>query len=132
MDGALKNKFRISNMNDKCIIKLQEYCNFSPEVFKIPIIPKPLCKNEECHNNVNHFVNTYGGKRITGYYLITNLYDDNYGCAIYHSIWENTFGNFIDITPFEDNRKYNIFSPSLGNNYYSGIVYDGVKFFPYD
>jgi hypothetical protein len=48
-----------------------------------------------------------------------------YGCAIYHSIWKNTYGNLIDITPFEDSREYNMFSVLNSTEYYSGIVYNG-------
>lgn len=132
MDGALKRKFRTSNLTDRCLIHLQKYCHFSNQIFKIPIIHKPLCKFANCHNNVSHYVKTYGGERVVGYYLITDLYDDNYGCAIYHSIWKNTFGVMVDITPFEDNREYNIFTICNNKQYYSGIVYDGNDCFEYE
>lgn len=125
MGGLLKRKFRISLPEDKCVIKLQEYCKFSSILLKVPIIKKPLCIDANCHNNVNHYVNTYGGKKISGYYLITDIEDDTYGCAIYHSIWKNTYGDLIDITPFDDGRKYNIFSVSNATKCYSGVAYDG-------
>lgn len=128
MDGALKRKFRISLPDDNCVIKLQKYCKFSNELLKIPIVSKPLCVHANCHNNVNHYVSTYGGKKISGYYLITDVDDENYGCAIYHSIWKNTYDEIIDITPFEDNREYNIFSTLNSNDYYSGVLYDGEDF----
>lgn len=128
MDGVLKRIFRQSFPNDECVIELYHYCKFSPELIKVPVIAKPLCKNENCHRNVNHYVRTYGGKKISGYYLITDVNNSNYGCAIYHSVWENTYGNIIDITPFDDNREYNIFSIMDSNDYYSGIVYDGNNF----
>jgi hypothetical protein len=57
--------------------------------------------------------------------LITDTEDDTYGCAIYHSIWKNTYEDLIDITPFEDGRSYNMFSVLNNTEYYSGIVYDG-------
>lgn len=132
MGGALNKKYRTSRITDRCLIKLKEYCNFSPEILKVPVIPKPLCKVADCHNNVNCYVNTYGGERIDGYYLITDLFDDNCGCAIYHSVWKNTFGNIVDITPFDDKREYNIFSISKSKDYYSGIIYDGSGYFPYE
>ncbi len=125
MDGVLKRKFRISLPNDECVIKLQEYCKFSSTLLEIPVIPKPLCVDANCHNNVNHYVETYGGEKISGYYFITDTEDVNYGCAIYHSIWKNTYGNFLDITPFEDGREYNMFSVTNTTEYYSGVVYDG-------
>lgn len=124
MDGQLR-EFRTSFPEDKCIIKLQEYCKFSLTLLKIPVVKKPLCIHANCHNNVNQYVSTYGGEKISGYYLITDINNDSFGCAVYHSIWKNTYGELIDITPFEDDRKYNMFSIFNGSNYYSGVVYDG-------
>jgi len=125
MGGVLKRKFRISLPEDKCVIKLQEYCKFSFTLLKIPVISKPLCIDANCHNNVIHYVNTYGGEKISGYYLITDTEDATYGCAIYHSIWKNTYGDLVDITPFEDGREYNMFSVMDTTEYYSGVAYDG-------
>ena len=70
-------------------------------------------------------MNTYGGEKISGYYLITDVDDETYGCAIYHSIWKNTYGDLIDITPFGDEREYNMFSVLDTTEYYSGVAYDG-------
>jgi len=128
MDGVSKRKFRVSIPEDECVIKLQEYCEFSSTLLKIPVVSKPLCADANCHNNVNHYVNTYGGEKISGYYLITDADDETYGCAIYHSIWKNTYGDLIDITPFEDGREYNIFSVLNTVEYYSGILYDGYEY----
>jgi hypothetical protein len=128
MDGVLKRKFRISLPEDECVIKLQEYCKFSSTLLKIPVISKPLCIDANCHNNVNHYVNTYGGEKISGYYLITDVDNDTYGCAIYHSIWKNTYGDLVDITPFEDCREYNMFSVMNTTEYYSGVAYDGTTY----
>jgi hypothetical protein len=127
MDGRLR-KFRLSLPEDMCVIKLQEYCKFSSILLKIPMVEKPLCVDVNCHNNVNHYVNTYGGEKISGYYLITDIEDDTYGCAIYHSIWKNTYGDLIDITPFKDGRKYNMFSVLNINDYYSGVFYNGKEY----
>lgn len=124
MDGVLR-KFRISLPDDECVIKLQEYCKFSFTLLKVPVVSKPLCADANCHNNVNHYVETYGGEKISGYYLITDTEDVNYGCAIYHSIWKNTYGDLVDITPFEDDREYNMFSVSNTEDYFSGVAYDG-------
>lgn len=58
----------------------------------------------------------YGGKVIKGYYFVTNL--DTGSCiAIKHSIYMNTYGEFIDITPFSDNREYNLFLENDKINY---------------
>jgi hypothetical protein len=127
MDGVLR-KFRISLPEDKCVVKLQEYCKFSYTLLKVPVVLKPLCADANCHNNVNHYVNTYGGEKISGYYLITDVDDETYGCAIYHSIWKNTYGDLIDITPFDDGREYNMFSVLDTTDYYSGVAYDGTNY----
>jgi hypothetical protein len=127
MDGVLR-KFRISLPEDECVIKLQEYCKFSHTLLKVPVVSKPLCADANCHNNVSHYVSTYGGEKLSGYYLITDVDDETYGCAIYHSIWKNTYGNLIDITPFGDGREYNIFSVLNTTNYYSGVAYDGKRY----
>jgi hypothetical protein len=127
MGGQLK-KFRISLPEDKCVVKLQEYCKFSFTLLKVPVIEKPLCIGANCHNNVNHYVDTYGGEKIIGYYLITDTDNDSCGCAIYHSIWKNTYGDLVDITPFEDGREYNMFSMSDNIEYYSGVAYDGLNY----
>lgn len=124
MDGVSK-KFRESFPEDRCVLKLQEYCKFSSTLLRIPVISKPLCVSANCHNNVNLYVNTYGGEKISGYYLITDTKNDNFGCAIYHSIWKNTYGNLVDITPFNDGRKYNVFSIIHTEEYHSGVAYDG-------
>lgn len=125
MGGVSKRKFRVSLPEDECVIKLQKYCKFSSILLKVPIISKSLCIDANCHNNVNQYVNTYGGGKISGYYLITDIDNEKYGCAIYHSIWKNTYDKIIDITPFEDGRKYNIFSILDTPEYYSGVVYNG-------
>lgn len=127
MDGVLR-KFRISLPEDECVVKLQEYCKFSHILLKVPVVSKPLCAGANCHNNVNHYVNTYGGEKISGYYLITDVDNDTYGCAIYHSIWKNTYGDLVDITPFEDCREYNTFSVMNTTEYYSGVAYDGTTY----
>jgi hypothetical protein len=127
MDGVLR-KFRISLPEDECVVKLQEYCKFSSILLKVLVVDKPLCADANCHNNVNHYVNTYGGEKISGYYLITDVDDETYGCAIYHSIWKNTYGDLIDITPFDDGRKYNMFSVLDATDYYSGVSYDGKDY----
>ena len=46
----------------------------------------------------------------------------------YHRIWKNTYGNLIDITPFDDGREYNIFSTLDTKEYYSGVVYTGKEY----
>jgi len=58
----------------------------------------------------------YGGGVLKGYYFITDV-KTNTCIAIKHSVYMNTYGDIIDITPFEDNRKYNLFLPNDEINY---------------
>lgn len=109
------NKIFIENYTipEKSDIFLSDFSllNFdSTDFLKIPIIPKPHCTEWNCHNNVLQYVNLYGGERILGYYFIKEI-ETNKIIAIKHSVWENTFNEIIDITPFSDKRKYNIFLP---------------------
>jgi len=127
MGGQLR-KFRLSLPEDECVVKLQEYCKFSLTLLKVPVVYKPLCADANCHNNVNHYVNTYGGEKISGYYLITDVDNETYGCAIYHSIWKNTYGYLVDITPFKDGREYNMFCTMTTDKYYSGVLFNGKNY----
>lgn len=67
---------------------------------------KPMCRELHCHTNVLTYINTYGGDRIIGYYFIKNECNGKYE-AILHSILKKS-NDIIDITPFSDNREYNI------------------------
>lgn len=70
----------------------------------VNVIPKPHCLPLECHNNVDKYVDMYGGKKITGYYLLNDINNINNVCAIKHSVWLNTYDQYIDITPFKTNK----------------------------
>lgn len=124
MGGQLKRKFRVSYPSDGCLTKLQSYCKFSKFIKRIPLIQKPMTTLWNCHNNVELYVSNYGGVKISGYYLITDINDDDIGCAIYHSVWQNTYGDIVDITPFDDNRPFNMFCYSTLDQYYSGVYYE--------
>jgi len=74
----------------------------------VPIIPKPFCKEWDCHNNAIEYTNWYGGTRIIGYYFLRDIHRGGH-IAILHSAiltWENSL---IDITPFTDGRTCNMF-----------------------
>ncbi len=79
-------------------------------VLRVPVVDKPHCLELQCHDNVEKYCNLYGGKKILGYYFISNN-KDNTIIGVKHSIWKNSYGNLIDITPFSDNRTYNSFLP---------------------
>ncbi len=85
----------------------EKYIN---KIYIVPVIKKPNCSELKCHLNVEKYVNSYGGQKILGYYFIVNNHNNKI-IGIKHSIWKNTYGNLIDITPFSDNRRYNIFFP---------------------
>ncbi len=75
----------------------------------VQLTPKPHCRLWNCHTNTLRYVDWYGGKRVLGYYW---LEDRERGkiVALLHSIVERENGQLLDITPFDDNRTYNIFS----------------------
>lgn len=83
----------------------------------------------DCHNNVNKYVNWYGGERIIGYYWLEDI-DHNTFYAISHSI-VNTRNGIRDITPFNDQRPNNLFSSSTHSpleQFSSSRVIYGFKF----
>jgi hypothetical protein len=59
---------------------------------------------------------------VSGYYYLESRWGFQ---AIHHSVWQSPLGDLVDITPFRDGRKYNVFSRSSGervvktNNIYS-------------
>jgi hypothetical protein len=84
---------------------------FGNKPFKVKIERRTNCLENRCHSNVNNYVSMYGGERVNGYYLIFDI-DNNKFLCIRHSIWKNTYGDLIDITPFKDDRKWNLFIES--------------------
>jgi very-short-patch-repair endonuclease len=93
---------------------------FGKTPLKVKLNVKPNCLENNCHNNVDKYVAMYGGIKISGYYLV---YDIDYErlIAIRHSIWKNSHGEVIDITPFSDGRKWNLFIESNKNETYINI-----------
>ncbi len=100
--------YRLPRKNDD-FKNILEYFRNKP--FKVKLIAKPNCFENNCHANVDNYVNMYGGEKIKGYYLIYDI-DSNRFIAIHHSIWKNTYGDIIDITRFSDGREWNLFIES--------------------
>lgn len=75
----------------------------------VPVIPKPHCRLWDCHNNSLYYTTWYGGTRILGYYLLECV-DTGKIVAILHSVIQKENQKMIDITPFDDNRAYNLFA----------------------
>lgn len=100
--------YRLPNKSDD-FSKVIELFRSNP--YKVLVKVKPNCKENNCHDNVDRYVNMYGGDKISGYYLV---YDTDYQrfIAIRHSIWRNTYNEILDITPFSDVRRWNLFIES--------------------
>jgi len=75
----------------------------------VPVIPKPHCKEWDCHNNCLKYTSWYGGVRVLGYYFLQNIETQKY-VAILHSVVRKETGQLLDITPFDDARCYNVFA----------------------
>jgi len=73
----------------------------------VPVTPDASCEYDQCHTNVDYYILSHGGHKVSGYYYLESLWGFQ---AIYHSVWESPEKKLIDITPFKDSRKYNIFS----------------------
>lgn len=77
---------------------------------KVPIMMgKSYYLYDDCHNNVLQHVEIFGGDRVVGFYFIV---ENGVYQAIYHSVWRGSDGNLYDITPYRDQRPYNIFGIS--------------------
>ena len=113
MDSIFKQNIKdtfIPPIDDKDLWEFLSIHDFN-NVVKVPIIPKPLCKINDCHNNVIKFVEKYGGNRVIGYYILKDIKENNY-VGITHSIWDSTKYGLIDITPTIHNYEYNLFIPT--------------------
>lgn len=78
----------------------------------IPVNPDASCEENICHTNVKNYILSHGGVKILGYYFLESAWGYQ---AILHSVWQDNDGNLIDITPFADKRKLNVFA-KLKNN----------------
>lgn len=91
----------------------------------VPVLPDASCEYDQCHTNVDCYILAHGGEKISGYYYLESPWGFQ---AIYHSVWKSPKGNLIDITPYRDSRKYNVFSQLktqriiLANNIYSQFL----------
>jgi hypothetical protein len=103
------------------------------DYFNIKIDPKPLCKINDCHNNVIRYVEKYGGKRVIGLYILKDINDKNY-VGITHSIWDSPKYGLIDITPTTHKYGYNLFCVFNENklSYKRVEYYDGVIFYDFN
>lgn len=93
---------------------------FKSKPISVNLNPKPNCLENNCHNNVDTYINMYGGSKIIGYYLVYDI-DNGRFVAIRHSIWKNSYDEVIDITPFSDDRKWNLFIESIKEETYINI-----------
>lgn len=87
---------------------------------KVKLCVKPNCLENNCHNNIDRYVDMYGGLKISGYYLVYDIDYERF-IAVRHSIWKNSHGEVIDITPFSDGRKWNLFIESDKKKTYINI-----------
>lgn len=94
----------------------------SDRIARVPVEPDVGCTRFNCHNNVLRQVEIFGGRQVTGFYFVEGFDTVQ---AIKHSVWEID-NKLIDITPFNDNRVFNVFAVdkvvnidySVGNMYF--------------
>lgn len=73
----------------------------------VPVRPWVHSARENCHNNSLRYVDWYGGVVIRGYYWVRSR---TCAVAISHSIVRTAANEYIDITPFQDERPSNLFT----------------------
>ena len=89
-------------------------CNFARKlscdyIRAVEVDYEPAYEYDNCHNNVKIHKSIYGGEAIIGWYFIKGF---NTIQAIRHTVWKNE-NRIIDITPFPDKRKHNLFAKSI-------------------
>lgn len=107
MDGKLKHcpELRLPKLNDRLIDFARKLdCTW---IGAVEVSSKPHCREWDCHNNVIKYVDWYGGTKLLGYYLLEEVDTKDY-VAILHSIVRRENNELVDITPFEDERSYNM------------------------
>lgn len=93
--------WRIVDINNNLFYNFYKYMNGSDYIF-LDIENINNYKENDCHNNVNHFLKNNDNSRygkILGYYVLES-YNKNEILAIQHSVIIDLKANFIfDITP---------------------------------
>jgi NUMOD3 motif len=74
---------------------------------EIAVSADASCDENTCHANVDRYILSHGGTRVLGYYMLESAWGYQ---AILHSVWDDDRGNLIDITPFADQRRMNVFA----------------------
>jgi hypothetical protein len=74
---------------------------------QIQVLPDASCDIDMCHNNVSNYITSHGGSKVLGYYLLESIWGYQ---AILHSVWKPETGQMVDITPFSDKRRFNVFA----------------------
>lgn len=124
-----------SNIPDKIDTNVIKFCKTinpksSPEF--IPLHPEPWCKMNECYDNVEHKVETCGGKRQLGWriQIMPDPFPKYMIEAIHHAIWVSEIGKKSDITPILLPANQIVFLPDedtpfngyrVGEKYYALI-----------
>ena len=84
----------IPPVDDKDLREFLSLYNFQ-EPIEVEITPKPLCKINDCHNNVISYISKYGGERIIGYYILKEEGKSNF-VGVTHSVVKKG-GKYLDI-----------------------------------
>jgi len=99
----------IPPVDDKDLRKFLSLHNFQKPI-EIKITPKPLCKINDCHNNVIKYISKYGGERVIGYYILKEEGKNNF-VGVTHSVVKKG-EKYIDITPTTHSECNNVFIPT--------------------
>jgi hypothetical protein len=88
-----------------------------------------------CHNNVNQYVSSFGGKIISGWILNKNKQLNNAGLWswTFHSVWLTDENELFDVTDEKHyiNSKYVTFTPDSTRkiDFVEGISYNNIVIF---
>ena len=83
--------------------------------YKVTVLPDPDLIPYCCEYNCDSYIPRFGGEKIEGVYVLKHNFLQLYQLVKHFIIFDGT--DYIDITPFEDNRQYNWFIPIQINLY---------------
>lgn len=83
--------------------------------FMVAVLPDPDLLPYCCEYNCDSYISKFGGEKVEGVYVLKHITLPIYQLVRHFIIFDGK--DYIDVTPFEDNREYNWFIPIKINLY---------------
>jgi hypothetical protein len=83
--------------------------------FEVNVISNPDFFEFCCEHNCDSYISQFGGTKISGVYVLKHNYLELYQLVKHYIIYDGD--DYIDVTPFSDNRTTNWFIPLKIENF---------------